>query len=217
MAQATKIIGTRGIGKLITKLPCYEPGWPIEKGSIILLNKIKMFDSKLRNEGLPNTFFTHRKGNIHRERDFLKELTGKIQCRKLQVEKIKAQNYSTYSKCADALLIIKDARRDGDIGFSLKIEFANIYRLWEKWNRNSLKMLVKNGVALGSIQGEDDWKAFLNDERFVELTDREKPKLLESAELSARMNNERQGIKIFNHIGVGNTFLLLGKMKAIDF
>ena len=215
MAQATKILGIKGIEKLIIKLQYHELGWPMGAGSAILLSKVKMFESKFRKERLPNSIYMYQgAGNIYPERHFLTELSGKIQLRKHQVKRIEAhmvQNYSPSSKCADALLKFKDGRREEDIEFCLKIDFANFYRHWEKQNRNSLKRLVKNGVALKLIQGEDDWTAFSDDEEFVKLAEHEKAKLLQRAKSTARMKNEKQGMKISNHFGLGNIFQALGE------
>ena len=216
MAQATKMLGIKDIEKFIIKLPYHRPGWPTGKGSVILLSKVEMFDSKFRKERIPNRIYAYQgAGNIHPERHFLTELSGKIQLRKHQVKRIEAhmvQNYSPSSRCADALLKFKDKRREEGIEFCLKIDFANFYRHWEKQNRNSLKTLVKNGVALKLIQGEDDWRAFLDDEEFVKLAEHEKAKLLERAKSTARMSNEKQGMKIFNNFGLGNIFQALGEL-----
>ena len=215
MAQATKILGIKGIERFIIKLPYHEPGWPTGKGSVILLSKVKMFDWKFRKARLPNSIYVYEgAGNIHTERHFLTELKGTIQLRKHQVKRIEAhmlQNYAPCSKYADALLRFKDERREKGIEFCLKIDFANFYCHWEKQNRNSLKRLLKNGVALKLIQGEDDWTAFLDDEEFVKLAEYEKAKLLQRAKSTARMNNEKQGMEIFNNFGLGDIFQALGE------
>ncbi len=216
MAQTAKRIGITDIKKFIILNQYHRPGWPIGKGSVILLSKVKIYYTKSRKELLPNRIYRHRGGNIHSERDFLEELRREIERREHaghQIEKIHAdliQNLSPCSNCADAFVKFKNDRRER-IKFSLKIEFANFYRHWEELHRNGLKMLLENGVALKLLQGEDDWKAFLNDTTFVELTEHEKTKLLDDAKSEDRKKNEKQAMKIFNKIGLGNTSQPSGK------
>ena len=218
MAQTAKKIGIKDIKKFIMTNQYYQPGWPIGKGSVILLSKVKIYYTKSRKELLPNRIYRHRGGNIHPERYFLEKLRREIEQREHaahQIEKIHAdliQNLSPCSNCADAFVKFKNDRREREgIKFSLKIEFANFYRHWEKPHRNGLKMLLENGVALKLLQGEDDWKAFLNDSTFVKLTEHEKTELLDDAKSEDRKKNEKEAMKISNKIGLGNTSQPSGK------
>ena len=211
MAQTAKRIGITDIKKFIILNQYHQRGWPTGQGSVILLSKVKIYYTKSRKELLPNRIYRHRGGNIHPERDFLKELRHEIEREHAghQIEKIDAeliQNLSPCSNCADAFVKFKNERREREgIKFSLEIKFANFYRHWDKPRRNGLKMLLENGVALKLLQGEDDWKAFLNDSTFVKLTEHEKTKLLDDAKSEDRKKNEKEAIKIFDKIGLGNT------------
>ncbi len=214
MAQTAKRIGITDIKNFIITNQYHQPGWPIGKGSVIVLSKVKICYTNSRKELLPNGIYRHRGGNIHSERDFLEELGDEIE-RRHQIEKIHVdliQNLSPCANCADAFVKFKNDRREREgIKFSLKIEFANFYRHWEEPNRNGLKMLLENGVELKLLQGEDDWKAFLNDSTLVKLTEHEKTKLLDDAKSEDRKKNEKQAMKIFNKIGLGNTSQPSGK------
>jgi hypothetical protein len=124
------------------------------------------------------------------------------------MERIEAdlvQNYSPCSECADDFLnFIYERNRDG-IKFSLKIEFANVYKDWVFDNKDGLKKLKKKGVRFELLEGEEKWRAFLNDETFVELTEREKTGWLNArARSEARKRNEVKALEIFNDIGLGN-------------
>ncbi len=218
MAQTAKRIGITDIKKFIILNQYHQRGWPTGQGSVILLSKVKIYYTKSRKELLPNRIYRHRGGNIHPERDFLKELRREIERREHaghQIEKIHAdliQNLSPCSNCADAFVKFKNDRREREgIKFSLKIKFANIYCHWDNQQTNGLNMLLENGVALKLLQGEDDWKAFLNDTTFVELTEHEKTELLDDAKSEDRKENEKEAMKIFNTIGLGNTSQPSGK------
>jgi hypothetical protein len=209
MAQAAKKLWKNDIVKFIIPLQYHQPGWPTGKGSMIVLSKVKIYYAKSKKEPLISNIHRYQGKKIHSEIDFLKKLRDKIEKEKgagRQMERIEAdlvQNFSPCSECADVFVKFKDFRKREDIKFSLKIEFANFYRHWETPNINGLKMLLENGVALKLLQGEDDWRAFLNDKTFVELTEHEKTKLLDRANSEDRKKNEKQAIKIFNNIGLG--------------
>ncbi|CAB4039606.1 DNA dC-, partial [Paramuricea clavata] len=215
MAQAAKKLWKNDIVKFIIPLQYHQRGWPTGKGSVIVLSKVKIYYAKSRIE-LLSDIHRYQGEKIHSEIDFLKKLRDKIEKEKgagRQMERIEAdlvQNYSPCSECADVFVKFKDFRKREGIKFSLKIEFANFYRHWETPYINGLKRLLENGVALKLLHGEDDWRAFLNDKTFVELTEHEKAKLLDRANSEDRKKNEKQAIKIFNNIRLGNDIAGLG-------
>ena len=71
------------------------------------------------------------------------------------------------------LLNLKKNIEKKGIIFSLKIKFANFYLHKVEVNKGGLKKLLKNGVYIDIelLEGEEDWKAFLSDKTFVDLTD----------------------------------------------
>ena len=209
MAQAAKKLWKNDIMKFIIPFQYRQRGWPTGKGYVIVLSKVKIYYAKSRKEHLITNIHRYQ-GKKHTEIDFLEKLEDKIENEKgagRQMERIEAdlvQNYSPCSECADAFVKFKDSRKREGIKLSLKIKFANFYRHWETPNINGLKMLLENGVALKLLHGEDDWRAFLNDKTFVELTEHEKAKLFDRANSEDRKKKEKQAIKMFNNIGLGN-------------
>ncbi len=160
-----------------------------------------------------NAVYKNEGHQEHAEGYFLVDLEEEIATvskdeKVLKINKIQAnlvQNYSPCnnywhysdgkkSGCADDILEFKERMRMHRINFSLRIKFANFYRLDDKSNTEGLIKLLRNGVELELLQSEDDWKEFLYDETFVDL------KLLGMATSKGRKEREKDDVHILNMI-----------------
>ena len=108
------------------------------------------------------------------------------------------QNYSpcnfkdnVASGCADDILEFKKKREEEGIKFSLTVRFANFYKHYIEANMEGLAKLLRNGVNLELLQGEDKWKEFLSDKAFIKLDPPEYNRLLKRA-TNERVEREKQ-------------------------
>ena len=227
MAEAVQTIGKEEIKKnFIIKHKYGENGWgwPRGIGATIVLSTVEISTS---NEDYKPLTAVYKNGiHHHAEGYFLKDLYCKINTllkdeKEIKVDEIQAnlvQNYSPCnnyrsggkSGCADEILTFKRDMEKKGITISLTIKFANFYLHKDKSNGQGLKKLLQNDVQLELLQGEDDWKAFLNDEIFVNLTVDEYNELLERATSEEREKREKDDVKILNEIKSD----VSGKQKA---
>ena len=188
--------------------------YPYGVGATIVLSSVTIEfkkHPKNTNSQSYHDIYTNTK-HKHAERRFLDDLRQTIDdlpaestIAKIEVNLV--QNYSPCNVadderayCADKILKFKNDMEQKKISFSLTIKFANFYLHYKKWNNEGLQKLVENNVTLEVFQGEDDWKAFLNNENFVDLTNDEKTELLKRATSDKREEREKVDKKILEDI-----------------
>ena len=131
------------------------------------------------------------------EKSFLTDFEEEISKKNHSNKKFKAYLYQNYSPCGECASKIKKFIKDFDISF--KIEFANIYK--DKENKKSLSKLYQtDGIDLHLIQGENDWKNFLELSFLDKLTEAEKVQLSNRTKEEKRKKNEERGKEIFEEI-----------------
>ena len=205
MDKSVYKIGKDEVNKFIVKCSYGEnaPEWP---RATIVLSKVDIYytkSSRTSNKEYGRFMINiYRNGWLHAENYFLTDLREEIDTllKDKKIYKIQAgivqnyspcNNYSGDSGCADDILKFKEDMENRDINFSLTIKFANFYRHYLLSNRAGLQKLIKNNVNLQVFQGKQDWKAFLNDEKFVNLTNDDKIELLKRATSEERVKREK--------------------------
>ncbi len=227
MTEAVESIGKKDIEKFIIQHKYDENrlDWPRGQGATIVLSTVKIYYTKRSSTSIRNCKLTikalYKNGEHpnHAERYFRNDLKEEIDTllkdKETKVTKIRAklvQNYSPCKNCADMILKFKDGRENQGINISLTIKFANFYRHNFESTREGLRGLLRNDVKLELLHGEDDWKEFLNDETFVNLTVRKNKQLLERATSKERKEREEDDVKILNEIKLEAS----GKQKATE-
>ena len=218
-----KFIGKDDVKKFIVKYSYGENArrWP--KAAIVLstvdIHYTELFSPSNKDHTLVTLpmIDVYRSTGQHAEGNFLSDLRKQIdtllrdkKASKICVEAYLVQNYSPCnnyngnSGCADDILEFKEDMENREISFSLTIKFANFYLHKNKWNSEGLQKLVKENVTLKVFQGEDDWKAFLNNDNFVTLTTNDKKELLERATSKERVKREEDDEEILKDI-IGKT------------
>ena len=222
MTEAVQKIGKEEIKKNFIIKHKYGTNawrWPRGIGATTVLSTVKIYyttrsSTSIRDCKLTvNAVYKNGEHPNHAERYFHNDLKEQIDTllkdKETKVTKIRAklvQNYSPCKNCADMILKLKEGREKQGINISLTIKFANFYG----HNVEGLRGLLQNDVKLELLQGEDDWKAFLNDKTFVNLTVGKNKQLLERATSKERKEREEDDVKILNKIKSE----ALGKQKA---
>ena len=214
MDKSVYKIGKDDVDKFIVKYSYGKnaPEWP---RTTIVLSTVDIYYTKSsrasNKEHRLLMINIYRNGWLHAENYFLTDLREEIDTllKDTKIYKIQAgivqnyspcNNYSGSSGCADDILKFKEDMENRDINFSLTIKFANFYRHYLLSNRAGLQKLLKNNVNLKVFQGKEDWKAFLNDENFVHLTNDDKTELLKRATSEERVKREKIDKKILKDI-----------------
>ena len=201
MAEFQKI-GKKDIKKFIVVYKYGEHGyrWPQGIGGTVVLSTVKIhYTRSSSNHSVPQqctittqSVYENERHPNHAERRFLDDLTEEIDrltAAESKVHKVEAklvQNYSPCNSCADRILQFQT----DDMDFFLTIKFANFYKHREQANETGLKSLLQNNITLVLLQGEVEWKEFLNDEAFVDLTDQERKEMLVKAFSDERKERE---------------------------
>ncbi len=212
MAEAVQKIGREDIEKFIIQHMYGEnhDDWPSGIGATIVLSTVEIYSTKRSSTSIKDdkltrkTVYKNGKRPNHAEGYFLGDLKDEIETlladEETKVTKIQAklvQNYSPCSNCADKIVAAVEKQ---NINVSLTIKFANFYRHQGISNKTGLKKLLRKDVKLELLRGEKNWKEFLNDETFVNLTQDEYNELLERATSQEREEREEEDVKILNQI-----------------
>ncbi len=221
MAEAVQKIGREDIEKkFIIKLKYGKKGFPGGPEATIVLSTVKIYYTKRSSTSIEDyktltAVYKNGEYQNHAEGYFLRDLRDEIETlladEETKVTKIQAklvQNYSPCnnyrtggkSGCADDILKFKKDMENEDITISLTIKFANFYLHKDESNREGLRELLRKDVKLELLRGEKNWKEFLNDETFVNLTQDEYNELLERATSQEREEREEKDVKILNQI-----------------
>ena len=172
----------------------------------------------------------YKNKKLHAEKYFITDLSKRIDAllKDKKVSKIEAnlvQNYSPcngypgYSGCVDDILEFKEGMERKGVSFSLKIKFANFYKCYYKQGNDSWKKsqnidglvkLLQNDVRLQLLEGEKGWEDFLNDEMFMDVSEKNKTHLLEIATSKERIKREKVDKEILKYIKIK----ALGKPKT---
>ena len=154
--------------------------------------------------------------HIHAESHFLdslRNITSEKDKKIIHINAELVQNYSPCSECARKFVEFIQEIKKKRIIFSLTIKFANFYKCYytlenDSWKRSSpskecldgLVKLRQNGVTLQLLQGEQDWEKFVRDERFVEISEKNRTRLLEMATSDERKEREKVDKIILKYI-----------------
>ena len=213
MASETRLKRAEIERKFIITAPYGTFGYPSGAGATVVLSTVNIRDTKSSDSSVdsqPKIDKIYRNRNYqHAERRFLNALEEQIKKllhednevnnNSIVIQATLVQNYSpcnnykeNSSGCADDILAFKKIIEEKGITFSLTTKFANFYLHQVEANKAGLKKLLRNGVDIELIQGEEDWEAFLSDETFVDLTNDEKRYLIDRAKSEKRLEREKE-------------------------
>lgn len=202
MAEFKKI-GKEDIEKFILTYKYSEHAelWPQDIGGTVVLSTATIHYTKSSQEhSVPQqctittqSVYKNERHSKHAERRFLDDLIEEINgvtaagSKERKVEAKLVQNYPPCNACADRIIQFEN-NLDGIA--DLTIKFANFFLHPVPGNEESLTNLLKNNIKLVLLQGEVEWEAFLNDEIFVDLTDRERKEMRVKALSDERKERE---------------------------
>ena len=111
-------------------------------------------------------------------------------------------NRNAITGCATDLIQFKDDMEKQGKSVRIEITFANFYRWIGDFgdgprHMKGLKKMLKSGVKLTLLQGEEMWKTFLNDTCYVNLTSEEKTELLKKVTSDKRKKREKEDQRLF--------------------